>query len=467
MAVIPRTKTAKALAATVLGALALTPGAAASSSQLTFFEAPRDLTAGGTTADGRKAALDTIDSLGATALRVNLRWYDVAPGRDDATKPAFDATDPTKYDWGAYAQVIDDAKARGWTVLISPSSAVPKWATAAKADTVTRPSAPEFKLFTQAVAQRFSGPKVMFSIWNEPNLENFLRPQIVGGKFVAGKLYRALFIAGRSGIKKVAPKAKVLFGETAPSGVARKRQKPIAFLRDALCVTSKYKAKKRCGGKLSVDGFAHHPYRSLLGIPKSPDDVTYQVLSRFTRALDRIAKAKKIPANRSLYLTEFGVQSMPDEFFGVSLQRQLEERARAEHVAYSNRRVKAFSQYLLTDDNPTIPGKAWGGFETGLIDHTGKAKPSLAGFRLTLDVKRGKKRTALWGRVRPATGATSAVVERKIGRRDWTTWKRVRTKSNGVFTTSDRKRSSVQYRLRWTSPALGELTSPAVRPFKG
>ncbi|MBJ7471353.1 MAG: cellulase family glycosylhydrolase [Solirubrobacteraceae bacterium] len=467
LTVIPLRPTAKALAATVLGSLALAPGASASSTQTTFFEAPRDLTAAGTSTEGRKAALDTIESLGATALRVNLRWYDVAPQPESTAKPAFDATDPAQYSWGAYGQVIDDAKARGWTILISPSSAVPKWATRAKADTVTRPSAPEFKLFTQAVAKRFAGTKVMWSIWNEPNLENFLRPQVVGGKFVAGDLYRELFIAGRSGIKSVDPKARVLFGETAPSGVQRKRQKPISFLRDALCVTSKYKADKKCGGKLSVDGFAHHPYRSIKGIPRSPDDVTYQVLSRYTRAIDKIAKARQIPARRALYLTEFGIQSLPDKLFGVSEQQQLEERARAERIAYANPRVRGFSQYLLTDDNPTVPGRLWSGFETGLRDHTGKDKPSFTGFRLTLDVLPGSKRASLWGLVRPAKGVTSVVLERKIGSRDWSTWKTIKTRSNGSFTTTDSKRKSVQYRYRWTSPTLGELTSPPVRPFKG
>ncbi len=464
---IPPKTTAKALAATVLGALALAPGAQANASQTTFFEAPRDLTAGGTSTQGRTAALDTIESLGAKALRVNLRWYDVAPSPEATTKPAFDATDPAAYSWGAYGQVIDDAKSRGWKVLISPSSAVPKWATAAKADTVTRPSPAEFKLFTQALAKRFTGGGVMWSIWNEPNLENFLRPQLVGGKFVAGDLYRELFIAGRSGIKSVAPTAKVLFGETAPSGVATKRQKPIAFLRDALCVTAKYKRDKKCGGKLTVDGFAHHPYRSIKGIPRSPDDVTYQVLSRYTKAIDKIAKAGQIPRNRSLYLTEFGIQSLPDKLFGVSLQQQLEERNRAERIAYANPRVRGFSQYLLTDDNPTVPGKLWSGFETGLRDSTGVEKPSFTGFRLVLDATPGKKRTSLWGLVRPATAATSVVLERKIGSKDWTTWKTVKTKAGGSFTTSDTKRSSVQYRYRWTSPTLGALTSPGVRPFKG
>lgn len=458
--------TTKALAASVLGALALAPGAHANASQTVFFEAPRDLSAGPTTVESRAAALDTIGSLGARALRINLRWYDVAPDPEAASKPSFDATDPAKYSWGAYAQAIDAAKARGWTVLVSPSSNVPKWATAAKADTLTRPIPSEFKLFTQAVAKRFAGPNVMFSIWNEPNLDAFLLPQVVGGKFVSGKLYRELFIAGRSGIKTVAPTAKVLFGETAPSGVQRKRQKPIAFLRNALCVTSKYKADKKCGGKLTVDGFAHHPYRSIKGIPASRDDVTYQVIGRLTSALDRIAKAGQTQKNRPIYLTEFGIQSLPDKLFGVSLQQQLEERARAERIAYANPRVRGFSQYLLRDDDPTVPGRLWSGFETGLIDATGTKKPSFDGFRLTLDAKPSGKKVSIWGLVRPATRATSVVLERFDGKR-WSTWKTVRTKANGTFTATDAKRAGAQYRYRWTSPTDGALTAPAVRPFRG
>lgn len=454
------------MAATVLGALALAPGAQANSSQTVFFEAPRDLSAGASSVESRDAALETIASLGAKALRINLRWYDVAPEPEATAKPAFDATDPAAYSWGAYAQAIDNAKKRGWTVLISPSSNVPKWATASKADTLTRPDPAEFKLFTQAVAKRFAGPNVMFSIWNEPNLDAFLRPQVVSGKFVSGKLYRELFIAGRSGIKTVAPTAKVLFGETAPSGVQRKRQKPIAFLRDALCVTSKYKRNKKCGGKLTVDGFAHHPYRSIKGIPASGDDVTYQVLGRLTSALDKIAKAGQTPRNRPIYLTEFGIQSLPDKLFGVSLQQQLEERARAERIAYSNTRVRGFSQYLLRDDDPTVPGRLWSGFETGLIDATGAKKPAFDGFRLTLDARPSGKKVSLWGFVRPATGATSVVLERYNGK-TWSRWKTVKTKANGTFTTTDTKRRKAQYRYRWTSPTLGPLTAPAVRPFKG
>lgn len=447
-----------------LGGLA--PSAQAASSQAVYFEAPRDLTARSSNPADRAAALKQLESLGVEALRVNLRWYDVAPAADQSSKPAFDAADPAQYSWGAYGEVIDAAKAKGWKVLISPSSDVPKWATESGLDTVTRPKPAEYELFTTAAAKRFGGSGVIWSIWNEPNLDRFLRPQIVGGKFVGGKLYRELFLAGRSGIQSVQRKATVLFGETAPVGISRQRQRPIEFLRDALCVSSKYKFdKKRCK-KLSVSGFAHHPYRSVGGIPKSRDDVTYQVLSRLTSALDRMSKAGAITRNRPIYLTEFGIQSTPDKYFGVPQQKQLEERNRAERIAYGNKRVRGFSQYLLTDDDPTIPGKQWGGFETGLRDHTGKEKPSMDGFRLVLDAKPTSKSISLWGLVRPATKSTTVVIERKISG-SFRTWKRVKTKSNGSFTATDKRRSKVQYRYRWTAADGTKLTSPYVRPFKG
>ncbi len=51
-----------------------------------------------------------------------------------------------------------------------------------------------------------------------------------------------------------------------------------------------------------------------------------------------------------IYLTEFGVQSKPNKQLGVSVAKQAEYDAIVEHIAYSNPRVAAFSQYLLKDD---------------------------------------------------------------------------------------------------------------------
>ncbi|MEH3053605.1 MAG: cellulase family glycosylhydrolase [Patulibacter minatonensis] len=459
-----RTKMIRAALLTMLACLLGAQSAAASSKQDVFFEAPRDLTAGTATDATRAAAFAKLDELGVRALRVNLRWYDVAPGRDDGAQPAFDATDPGAYAWGAYDSVIETAKAKGWKVLISLSSPVPKWATEAKADNLTRPIPAEFGKFATAAARHYGSANVLWSIWNEPNLPRFLLPQAVGGKVVSPTIYRNLFLAGRDGIRAAGQKTPVLFGELAPVGGARDtRQYPLSFLRAAFCLSSKDKYDKKCGAKLTLDGIAHHPYQFSNG-KLNKNDVTYRNMSRMISFLDKAAKAKAINSKVPVYYTEFGIQSYPDKTLGVSPQRQYEMRARAERDAYANSRIRGFSQYLLTDDEDL------GGFQTGLVYATGKNKPSFDAFRLTLDVKptgSGKrKKLSLWGLVRPAAGKkVNVAIERKVGKR-WSKWKTVKTNTLGTFTASDSYRSSAQYRYRWTSPT-GKLTSPPSRPYAG
>jgi len=220
---------------TIVGALSLAPAAFARPGQTTYFEAPRDLYGD---AASRAQTFDTLKGLGVKALRVTMLWHNVAPGADSATKPAFDATDPSAYSWTAtpgsdYGDAIDEAHALGWQVLITLTGPVPQWATASKSDDVTNPSPTEFQAFATAAAKRFAVDSPTWSIWNEPNLPDFLMPQIVGGKYVSGRLYRALFIAGQNGLAAGGQAAApLLFGELAPTGSVQGRQRPIAFTRD-------------------------------------------------------------------------------------------------------------------------------------------------------------------------------------------------------------------------------------------
>ena len=104
-----------------------------------------------------------------------------------------------------------------------------------------------------------------------------------------------------------------------------------------------------------------------------------------------------------IYLTEFGIQSKPDPFIGVSYQRQAEYRSISEWMAWRNPRVAAFSQYLMRDDNPR-PGSAYArysGFESGLRGANGKAKLAYSAFRLPLVADAHGKRVSFWGYVRP------------------------------------------------------------------
>lgn len=449
--------------ALALGVLAAAAPAQAASTQQVFFEAPRDLVARDSTDATRTAAFADFERLGVRALRINLRWADVAPDANLATKPSVPLSDPTSYSWGNYGTAIDAATAKGMTVLISLASPVPRWATVAKADQYTRPEPQEFRFFAAAAAKRFGASNVIWSIWNEPNLTKFLLPQVASGKAVSPGIYRQLFIAGREGIKTDGGQSStlVLFGETAPVGGSNDgRLKPLDFLRQALCLTTKMKRDTRCGDQLTIDGLAHHPYQFTTAKPKA-GDVTYQSMSRLSAFLDQAAKGKAINAKVPIYFTEFGLQSKPDTFAALTQQQQLEARARAERSAYYNRRVRAFSQYLLTDDLET------GGFQSGLrLAKNGAPKLAFNGFRLMIDAKPSGGKVSVWGMVRNPTGVSTVTVQVSTNNGAFTKLRTVTTKSNGVFTLTDRVRTKARYRFTVTTPE-GTLTSPFVRVFSG
>jgi hypothetical protein len=195
--------------------------------------------------------------------------------------------------------------------------------------------------------------------------------------------------------------------------------------------------------------------------------VTIGVLSRLTKALDRAAKAGALPRRLPVYLTEFGVQTKPDPIAGVSLAQQADFLAMSERIAYRNPRVKSFSQYLMYDDKPRASRKKtekYGGFESGLRTSSGRRKPGYDAFRLPLAVRQSGSSDKLWGRVRPARGATSVTVEIRSGS-SWKALKTVQTKSNGVFELSTSHREGRSYRLKWTAPNGDTFTGPPIRSY--
>lgn len=438
---------------TILLAL-LVPGLAqAATDQRTYFEAPRDLR----DPAAMNGALDELFSLGVTAVRQVLYWRDVAPDNALRTKPDFDTTDPGSYNWGQYDAIVDAVKARGWKLLLTVSGPVPRWATEAKKDQLTRPDAAEFTAFMTAVARHYGTKVDVWSIWNEPNQPQFLKPQYDAKHHpYSPRLYRKLYRGALKAFASEGMTPAVLFGETSPRGTG-KVVAPLTFLRGALCLSSHYKRSKSCG-RLPAAGIAHHAYTTRKGPffkPSGPNDVTIGVLSRLTKAVDRAGRAGAIPKGLPIWLTEFGIQSTPDPLYGVSEQQQAEYRAISERIAYDNRRVKSFSQYLLRDDNSIkgVPKLArYGGFESGLRTASGKAKISLGAFRLPLVVRHlGATKASLWGLVRPATGATSVTVQYRNGTRGaFRNLANVTTGATGVFKTVVAYRKGRQYRLAWT-----------------
>jgi hypothetical protein len=446
----------------------------ASQSQTTFFESPALLLNPRT----RPAALSTLQRLGVHALRIELSWHAVAPGANSTHRPAFDATDPAAYNWSLYDPLVQEAQRRGWQVLLTVTSPVPRWAEASPRprSLLYKPSAAEFGRFMTAVGRHYGGEVQLFSIWNEPNHHEFLEPQFNrNGSPASPAIYRALYQAGYAGLQAAGlASPKVLIGETAPEGETRPRapvrgarhnMAPLAFLRTTLCLSPSYRRVGSCG-RLQASGWGLHPYRSGASpylVPGNPETVTIGSLSRMTRALDAAARAGALPSNLPLYITEFGVMSRPNPYQGVPVSQQAEYDAMAEQIAYGNPRVTSFSQYLLKDD-PVRRRSV--GFQTGLEYYSGRGKPLLTAFPVPMTVTRFGSRYLLWGLVRPAGEATTATVEiRRRGSSRFGVLAEVHTNAPGYWTL----RSTVAgaaWRVRWTSPAGTRYTGPPIRAYR-
>ena len=476
------------------GAVAAAP-AAASHGQTVFFEAPRDLLSVSTAA--RAQTIAKLTSLGVHAVRIVLYWRDVAPKPTSRHRPHFTETSPAAYNWSVYDPLIDAVTALHWSVLLTVSGPVPRWATAGARDQYTNPSPTDYGKFMQAVGRHYGKLVKLYSLWNEPNQPQYLRPQYVHGTLASAALYRRLFLAGYAGLKASGKFAgmRVLMGETSPIGVTSAGiPAPLAFMRGVLCLNSSYRPVGHCS-PLPADGYAQHPYSEKPGPFWNPptDDVTIGTIGRLVTALDRAAAVGAVRRSLPVYITEFGVQSTPNVPLGVPLATQAEFQAISEQIAWSNPRVVSFDQYLLRDDPPVKtrnPLLRWPGFESGLETYNGKPKPLYTGFRLPLVVTRTSSGVSFWGIVRPAsdpvarvasgggataptgaTGATGAsgstgstgstgksagpttlvLQYSKDGGHSWRSLQRVRTDSRGVWSATGHFATHRLWRVRWTS----------------
>jgi hypothetical protein len=409
-----------------------------------------DAGAAGVRDDTRDATLARLDALGVRALRVQLVWAAVAPDARSPIRPVFDPKDPNAYDWGGYGRLIDAARARGWRVLVTFSAPVPRWATAARRDQVTRPSPTEFGAFATAAGRRFGEAVDAWGMWNEPNHPKFLAPQYVKGRPAAPALYRSLHVAGVRGLEAAGQaKDTMLGGETAPGGDRRRSVPPLQFLRGVFCAGC---------ARLRIDGWAHHPYANRRGpfyVPPDRDNVTIGVMRRLEVALDRAGRR-----STPVWVTEFGVQSTPDTMLGVPLAQQAEYRSISERLLRADPRVAAVSQYLLVDD------VALSGFQSGLVTAAGRPKPSLDEFRLPLAARRAGATALLWGLVRPATGTTRVeVLGRDKGSARSSAVATRATDGAGLWTARVPWRPGRTFRVRWTAPDGGTYVGPPTRAY--
>ncbi len=333
-----------------------------------------------------------------------------------------------------------------------------------------------------AVGHHYGSQVALFAIWNEPNDAAFLLPQFDSkGQPASPRIYRGLYQEGYAGLQAAGlSHPHVLIGETSPAGydsISRSEARrnpihdvaPLAFMRGMLCLNSHYRKAGSCG-RLSASGYAHHAYSTKAGpyyVSPVRDDVMIGTLSRLERALNLAAAAGAINGGLPLYLTEFGVQSKPNRYLGVSPAKQAEYDAISEYIAWRNPRVAAFSQYLLKDGAVGgAPGAGahggFVGFQSGLEYISGKPKPLYFAWPIPLVVSSTHGGYSLWGLVRPTTGATKVtILVKRSGSRKYTVLKPQSTNSLGYWSFTSRVRGT-SWRVRWTSPSGARYEGPPI-----
>ncbi len=493
-----RRRRAPLLALAALAACLLLPAAAsAAPNQISIIQDDATFVYGKHDPD---AAVAEAKLLGADAIRVFLSWHAVSPGQDSRTRPAGfdpgDADDPG-YRWQLFDALVERAKRNGLKLYIVLSPAIPYWASEEPArcphriggyshlsqSCMWKPRIDLFAQFVKAAVQRYGatsrGPYgrqvALWSLWNEPNLEHYIWPQLQRTRHgivdLGAKRYRELWIAGWKAIAKYDPpsRTKVLFGETAAIS------SPMDTLYAALCLDEEgkpFKGRLRvlqgCAGKvarLPIAGLALHPYNnfaigSVFTRSFTKDSLPMGYVSRAHTVLDRAAQQGRIPRGRGIYMTEFGFQSSPPNPFGdaLSLGRQAAAINEADRLFFADPRVRAVAQYELFDVGD--PGE----FNTGLRFASGRHKPSYDAYRMPLvATKLAADRVEVWGQVRPATGRVRVTV---ANARTGATVGRPTTNAAGYYRFTLRGKAAVgaRYRASWTDAAGERLRSRVAAP---
>ncbi len=333
----------------------------------------------------RLANLDRARRQGATVVRTIVDWSVAA--RDEPRNPA----DPfaPEYRLSDVDELARNAERRGIEVLLTIWG-TPGWANGGRRPNVAPTDPGALRDFAHALAARYSGrhpgyPFVRFyTVWNEPNAEQFLSPQFgPDGRPVAPRTYAGLVAAAYVGIKSGSPEALVAAGETA----ARGRDRPAARVQDSESPAHFARLVAAAAPELPFDAWAHHPYpRSDLAHPDAPQRwpaVGLTSLGRFDASLARWFHRPLPP----LWVTEFAYRTSPEIRGAAPYSLQALYLARTLALARAQPRVAMLVWFVFRD----APGQPW---QSGLVDHRGRAKPALARFAASVPASRTLRASA-------------------------------------------------------------------------
>ena len=245
--------------------------------------------------------------------------------------------------------------------------------------------------FAAAVAKRYPWLR-LWEIWNEPNLQSFLKPD--SPRLYVQRLLNPAYVE----LHALNPSNRVAGGATSPRSTSSGLS-PVTFMRGMKAARAR------------LDAYSHHPYPVTRG----------ETPSRFARGVCRfctgvlslahldqlIREVKRDFGPKRIWLTEYGYETNPPDPNGVSWALQSQYLAEAAQRAAAAPYVDMLVQFMLQDE--ARPN----GWQSGLISSTGFPKPAFNSFMLPIAVAaRTGRRTTIWGQVRPGFGTRPYQLQR-------------------------------------------------------
>jgi hypothetical protein len=374
--------------------------------------------------------LDLLETLGVDIVRYTLRWDRIAAKRPASPRSA---SDPA-YDWGVADPLLTGLHQRGITAVVTITGS-PRWANGGRSPNWVPSSKWSLAAFARAAATRYPFVR-RWTIWNEPNQRSQLRPTS------ASVYVKTLLNPAYAAIKQANRRAVVAGGVTAPRG-------GIGGVSPLDWISGMGAANAR------LDAYAHNPYplRPQVETPFRGgcghcETATMATLDRLIGAVRRHLGPKRI------WLTEYGYQTNPpDRWLGVSPALQARYLGEAAFRTWTAPYVDMLIHFMLRDDvvNSRFETGHW---QSGLMTAGLVRKPSFYAYMLPLaQASRTGLRTAVWGQVRPRSGAQPYVLQRYAGGRWVSVGTRRITGRGGMFLRTIRAGAGA--RLRLWSPRDG------------
>ena len=322
--------------------------------------------------DTRDTNLSIASQTGASIVRTTVYWNKIAPTRPANAKNPFDPA----YQFDDLDEFVRSATLDGMTVMLSVWG-TPDWANGAKGQNYAPTRLSDYQNFMQAIASRYSGlhpgyPWVgYYSIWNEPNLQQFLAPTYSSsGKPESPLIYAKLARAGYAGVKAGNRRALVGIGETSPRGrLGPTKQKGV---QQTIAPGLFAQVLSTARPVVRFDAWAHHPYSDLGESPTQKvrfPNVDLPMIPTFDADLAKWFKRKSVP----FWVTEYAFQTKPGQPKGVTTSQQAAYLRQSLAMVRKWPEVQMFIWFIFRDQTVSL-------WHSGLLNVNASKKPAFSAF---------------------------------------------------------------------------------------